>query len=662
MDRRRGQQQGLFTLHSSHFKHQKENIFAYEPQTFDRRTTSSKKYSNNYEENEERYDEYVYYNPDGMKPLRSRHSSQYRELSSEYQRPTKGNHHFHVPVFSSERVIVTKEREVNPTDYYSKYSNEYYLSKGSQRQIIHSMEHEIYSKFHKAEKIIHAKLLKDPFHRWKDNSDNPSRIKNHVKYYYPSLHDKMVDNSFFYHRGISFLFQFFYFKYVAILLKSFTKWKQILRIEYWMKRKFFDKWNIKISLWIELKMKGRRFLKLMKPIANKLYKQTYYHHWYIMIMKWKNLSLMKFTFRIWKYSILAYRKWKRYSYRKAIKSLQFNRQFYLSRDLSKITWIINRRLQKYWKIWIQIYKKKFFLKRFFQQFLYTKIYLQCWNTWKAYVRPAPIVFHTNEIPTSPIKYSKHEPSTPISTKKAVFQSEYRQVIQKKKKKVQYINWKVLSPMERIEYRLQYVKHLDKKHITSEQKRHEYFNDSLAKLSSTDLKNDLIIHRSTSPSAASVNSSKDKDNHDHDRDHDRDRGFPKGKGTSKSAGQAPTRGSTTSRTAAQPSRYNSSSNNNNNNNNSNSQQKHRPSPAHSQQQQQEQPGDEERKRKENLLCRHSLDHCLYCNYCQPASQDILSVRIMNDDQKIKDDPYLEDYPYDGEEYEDEVYEEPGDDGK
>jgi hypothetical protein len=583
-------EKGFFTLHSKHFKQKKENVFTYEPQVIDRRTFKSSSRKNDYSASQDSDDSSEgnrYYRPSELRPLRSQHhsSNKYHDLASDYTQQRK-DLHFHIPLHSSERVLITKANEMNPTDYYSRYSNDYYLSKGSQRQIAHSIHTEIAKKFDKAEKIIHSKLLKEPFQRWKDNDDNPSKIKQHVRYYYPTLYEPMHEKNFLYHRGITLLFQFLYFKTIAKLLKSFSHWKLILKHEFWMKRKFFDKWNIKSCLWMEQKMKMRRFLKLVKPVCRRVLLTNYWSHWHNWALKMRNAYVIKFVFSIWKLTIQAQKRWKQQALKKGLKAMKENRMRFLSRDLPITTYLYQKYFQlKYlkraWHNWLSLYNKKMILKKFFAVYLYKPFYLKCWNKWKS-ILPDKGMMLLGSPPRSPMKYSPHEPSpSPIKMKKAVFQSansqnEYRQVTMTKKKKTKLtINWNELTALQRIEYRMKYVKHMDTEFVKVEKNRHEYFRESLSKLSSTDLKSDLLLVKS-----------------------------------SVTGGGSPPRNSKDKPLL-----------NNNNNRNVSFERK-----SNYDDDNYEDGGGEngilrekEMKMKNNLLCKHSHDHCLYCNYCQQTCE-------------------------------------------
>jgi hypothetical protein len=480
-------EKSFITLHSSKFQHKKQNVFS----------SSSRKRDHFYDSDEE--NENIYSSQPLLSSDRSQYpySYKYRDLRSD-QKQRYDHLHYHLPLHSSQRekILVTKDNEFNSSDYYATYSNDFYLSNGSQKQLRETIESTIYEKYSKVEKIIHSKLLKDPFERLRSASSNrnKSKIKQSIRYYYPTLYEG-TSKEWYQHRALLLLSKYWHFWNLRDSLKAFTHWKSLVHTEQWIKRKFFDHWNIKTGLWKYNRMTGKRFVKLLYPIAKKLLRKSAILHWKRQIEKLKNFKLIRMLFRIWKLTIQSNKEWKKKNLFVALKKLQINKNAFQQRDASKITYLNEKYkkklLRNYLTKWYLQRKRKEVLKKIVNNTLFKGILLKGFNKWKSILPPKITIDEQQPSGIKSPKFSPREPSSPSPKKTirkaAVYQNatsnEYRQITTTKKKKTPKLNWKDMSALERIEYRLRYVKHMDKEFMKLEKLRNESFQQSLDNIAS-----------------------------------------------------------------------------------------------------------------------------------------------------------------------------------
>lgn len=485
-----------YTVHSSDYVDKKSHAFTYHPS--ERRSSSGY----NYRSSQASYDPSMYRGTDYQSDESDESlSSNEIETSRRLRFNREGiSLNYHLPLHS-ERVIISKDPELPSKDYYSKYSQEYYLSAGSQRQLRQTIERTVDHKYSKVERIIHAKLLKPVFHHWKDHDplSNRSKIRQHMKYYYPIIKDDH-SKEWYQHRACSIIMKYLFFQYSSLLFKKFNHWKCIYKEEYWMKRHFLDKWIIKTSTYKLARLTARRFVTIIYPIIRKYLLYLYIHHWKLMIERWKHYRYLRMVFRIWKLSIFAYKKYKKQQCRRAIGKLIANISYYKNRDSVKLQYLMSKvktsMLNRVFLHWKQLRQKIGILKKFFVLITKKRMFLRCWNQWKGLLAPKIM---------SPPKYSSSEPASPAKTMiRAVYQNptganEYRQVKVSKKKKHHKLDWKNMTALERLEYRLRLVKRMDSKFEQIEHDRHEAFRVSLENVS---FQNHQAVSVTSSQEAAS----------------------------------------------------------------------------------------------------------------------------------------------------------------
>jgi hypothetical protein len=345
-------------------------------------------------------------------------------LKSKLLDDTKSTSLVHLPLRSNRLILLNRPKD--------------YLDHDSQRFERREIESDLRKRFQRVEKIIKTTLLKRGLKEWKLKSLMDYRF--HYRKFVKLTRDpfEIPSDQWFKHKGCQTIAVYFYDFGRKRLLRSFHRWRQIIREENSIFRRFFDKWMVKASRWKLLRLNAQRLIYKTRRLVNHVRKANccWAFQLWRSFTEWKCYFIrMKLLFCCWKTVVTSEVKKRRKLYRYGMQQFRLfheRSQLEVEDMLMQVQRLLNRRiLLKIWQWWYHRMKSRQVLMRLLHNSRSDKLQkFRAFQLWKRYriillsPKKSPMKSPTNSMTmsvavSSPHKNNNKKPQSGVKSGKKV---------------------------------------------------------------------------------------------------------------------------------------------------------------------------------------------------------------------------------------------------